>query len=170
MFQEAATEAKILKPNSMVVKMHPVHDTPHIAMIVQAILVTVMCFSSFLSDSLEGAYWILSAMTTVCYFIPYLLLFSAYIVLRKTRMDVHRAFKIPGNIAPYVIAMMGLVSILFAIAILFIPPDGIAPGNFWLDKAQIFGGAIVAIIFALVLYAVVKSVITLKYKNNLKCN
>ncbi|KJG57258.1 amino acid transporter [Photobacterium kishitanii] len=153
MFQEAATEAKILKPNSMVVKMHPVHDTPHIAMIVQAILVTVMCFSSFLSDSLEGAYWILSAMTTVCYFIPYLLLFSAYIVLRKTRMDVHRAFKIPGNIAPYVIAMMGLVSILFAIAILFIPPDGIAPGNFWLDKAQIFGGAIVAIIFALVLYS-----------------
>ena len=53
---------------------------------------------------------------------------------------------------PYVISGMGLTSILFAIAILFIPPEGIAMGNFWLDTAQIFGGAVVAIVFSIVLY------------------
>ena len=152
MFQEAATEAKILAPDSIAVRIHPVHDTPYMAMVIQAILVTIMCFSSFLSESLEGAYWILSAMTTVCYFIPYLLMFSAYMVLRKTRMDVHRSFVIPGKVLPYVISGMGLASIIFAIAILFIPPEGIEMGNFWLDTAQIFGGAVIAIIFSIVLY------------------
>lgn len=152
MFREAATEAKILSPDSLAVKMHPTYDTPYMAMIFQAILVTLMCFSSFLSESLEGAYWILSAMTTVSYFVPYLLMFSAYMVLRKTRMDVHRSFQIPGKILPYVISGMGLTSILFAIAILFIPPDGIEMGNFWLDTAQIFGGALFAIVFAIALY------------------
>lgn len=152
MFQEAATKANILAPNSIAVKMHATYDTPYIAMIIQAILVTIMCFSLFLSKSLEGAYWILSAMTTVCYFIPYFLMFSAYMILRRTRMDVPRAFKIPGKILPYVISGMGLASVIFAIVILFIPPEGIEMGNFWTDVGQIFGGAAIAIVFSVVLY------------------
>lgn len=112
-----------------------------------------MCFSTFLSESLEGAYWILSAMTTVCYFVPYILMFSAFMILRHTQPDVHRSFKIPGKIFPYVISGMGLVSVLFAVGILFIPPQGINMGSFWVDTAQIFGGVLVAIIFASVLYS-----------------
>lgn len=153
MFQEAASDAKILASDSIITKKHPKYDTPHIALYAQAILVTIMCFSTFLSESLEGAYWILSAMTTVCYFVPYILMFSAFMVLRQTQPNVKRTFKIPGKILPYVISSMGLASTLFAVAILFIPPAGIEMGSFWVDTAQIFGGALVAIIFANVLYS-----------------
>lgn len=153
MFAEAAKEAKILKPDSIVSKQHPEHGTPYMALYIQAILVTIMCFSTFLSKSLEGAYWILSAMTTVCYFIPYILMFSAFMVLRVKQPDVHRSFKIPGKVLPYVISGMGLASTLFAVVILFLPPAGIEMNSFWSNTIQIFGGAAIAILVANYLYS-----------------
>lgn len=153
MFQESARQANILSPDSIVTRVHKKYKTPYFALYIQAILVTIMCFSAFLSKSLEGAYWVLSAMTTVCYFIPYILMFSAYMILRRTKPDVHRTFSIPGKILPYVISGMGLSATVFAVAILFIPPSGIEMGTFWIDTSQIFGGAIVAIILANVLYS-----------------
>lgn len=59
-------------------KLHPVRKTPVFALIVQAIIVTILYFSNFISPRVAVAYWMLTELTTITYFIPYLVIFSAF--------------------------------------------------------------------------------------------
>ncbi len=43
---------------------------PPLPLTVQVIIVTVLCFSTFISPSVAAAYWMLTALTTITYFIP----------------------------------------------------------------------------------------------------
>lgn len=146
MLQEASREDNLL--GARVASLHPKYDTPAFALIVQAILVTVFCFSTFISPSVEAAYWMLTALTTLCYFVPYLFMFSAYIQLRRTRPDVPRAFRIPGTVLPWVLPLLGFCSIAFAIALCFVPPSGINMGGYVAYAGKLVGGVCLAIFAA----------------------
>lgn len=69
MLQEASREDNLL--GDKIAQLHPVWKTPAFALMVQAIIVTVLCFSTFISPSVAAAYWMLTALTTITYFIPY---------------------------------------------------------------------------------------------------
>ena len=85
MLQEASREDNLL--GDKIAQLHPVWKTPAFALMVQAIIVTVLCFSTFISPSVAAAYWMLTALTTITYFIPYLVMFPAFWCLRKTQPD-----------------------------------------------------------------------------------
>lgn len=80
MLQEASREDKILGEN--VAKLHPKYGTPAFALIIQAVIVSILCLSTFISPSVAAAYWMLTALTTICYFIPYLVMFPSFIRLQ----------------------------------------------------------------------------------------
>lgn len=156
MLQEASREDKILGEG--ISQLHPKYQTPHKALIYQAVIVCVLCLSTFLSESIAEAYWFLTALTTICYFIPYLIMFPAFIYLRKIKPDVHRAFKIPGKILPIIFPILGFLSIAFAVFLIFIPPaelssaDATFMDKFWYFFKIFLGGAI-AVGTALITYS-----------------
>lgn len=143
MLQEASREDKIL--GDKISRLHPTYGTPAFALMVQAVIVSVLCLSTFISPSVAAAYWMLTALTTICYFIPYLIMFPSYLRLRKTQPDVPRSFKIPGKVLPIVLPLLGWFSILFAVVLVFIPPAELDMGGYGFYLAKLFGGAVLAI-------------------------
>ncbi len=90
----------------------------------------------------------LTALTTITYFIPYLVMFPAFWCLRKTQPDTPRSFKIPGTILPALLPALGFISIAFAVALLFIPPSQIDMGGYFQYAGKIIGGALLAVLVA----------------------
>lgn len=150
MLNVANSEHNVL--GSKIGELHPKYNTPAFALTVQAILVSIFCLSTFVSPSMEAAYWTLTALNTLCYFIPYLMMFAAFIVLRKKFPDKERSFKIPGKILPTLCAAMCFISISFAIILLFVPPDQIDLGNLLVYELQIGGGGFIFWIVGDILY------------------
>lgn len=150
MLQEASREDNLL--GERIGKLHPRYQTPAFALIIQAIIVTAFCFSTFISPSVAAAYWMLTALTTVTYFIPYLVMFLAFYRLRITHRDTPRSFKIPGKIMPVILPALGFISIAFAVFLLFIPPSQIDMGGYFQYAGKIIGGAILAVIVAEIIY------------------
>ncbi|EBA2367268.1 amino acid permease, partial [Salmonella enterica] len=150
MLQEASREDNLL--GDRIGKLHPVWKTPAFALTVQAIIVTVLCFSTFISPSVAAAYWMLTALTTITYFIPYLVMFPAFWRLRKTQPDTPRSFKIPGKVLPAILPALGFLSIAFAVALLFIPPSQIDMGGYFQYAGKIIGGAVLAVVVAEYIY------------------
>ena len=150
MLQEASREDNLL--GERISKLHPKYQTPAFALVMQAIIVTVLCFSTFISPSVAAAYWMLTALTTITYFIPYLLMFPAFYRLRITQPDTPRSFKIPGRILPVILPALGFISIAFAVFLLFIPPSQIDMGSYIQYAGKIVGGALLAIVVAEVIY------------------
>lgn len=150
MLQEASREDNLL--GERISRLHPRYQTPAFALVMQAIIVTILCFSTFVSPSVAAAYWMLTALTTVTYFIPYLLMFPAFCRLRITQPDVPRSFKIPGKVLPVLLPVLGFLSIAFAVFLLFIPPSQIDMGGYFQYAGKIIGGAVLAVIVAEVIY------------------
>lgn len=95
---------------------------PQNAMIVQAFLITLIVILTSFLPSVETIYEVLILMTTITYFIPYILLFAAFMKLRKSFPDTPRPYKIPGgNIVAWLITAVGLFSVTLAIVLPFVP-------------------------------------------------
>ena len=122
-------------------ELHPKYGTPVFAMIGMWFWFSIFCLSTFISPSMEAAYWTLT-INTLCYFIPYLMMFSAFFVLRKKFPDVKRTFTIPGKVLPKLLPTLGFFSILFAVLLLFVPPAEVDMGNIFIYELQIGGGGL----------------------------
>ena len=143
MLQEASREDNLL--GDKISSLDPKYNTPVYAIKIEALVVTVLCFSTFISPSVAAAYWTLTALTTIDYFIPYLFMFAAYVVLRKKKPDVYRAFKIPGILLPVLMPLLGFLSIAFAVFLVFIPPAQVDLGNYGIYLGQMLGGIVLAL-------------------------
>ncbi|MGL4195702.1 MAG: APC family permease [Edwardsiella piscicida] len=150
MLQEASREDNLL--GERIGRLHPKYQTPAFALVWQAIIVTVLCFSTFVSPSVAAAYWMLTALTTITYFIPYLVMFPAFYRLRITQPDTPRSFRIPGRVLPIVLPALGFISIAFAVCLLFIPPSQIDMGGYMQYAGKIIGGAVLAVVGAELIY------------------
>ncbi|SFM97678.1 Amino acid transporter [Izhakiella capsodis] len=150
MLQEASREDNLL--GERIGRLHPKYQTPAFALIMQAVIVTLLCFSTFISTSVAAAYWMLTALTTITYFIPYMVMFPAFCRLRISQPDTPRSFKIPGKILPVLLPIMGFISVTFAVFLLFIPPSQINMGGYLQYAGKIIGGALLAFIVAEVIY------------------
>lgn len=150
MLQEASREDNLL--GERIGRLHEKYQTPVFALMMQAIIVTIFCFSTFISPSVAAAYWMLTVLTTITYFIPYLVMFPAFYRLRITQPDIVRSFRIPGKILPVLLPLLGFLSIAFAVFLLFIPPSQIDMGGYLQYMGKIIGGAITAIGLAELIY------------------
>jgi len=103
---------------------------PVIMLVGQAIIVTVLSTLFLFMPSVNGSYWLLTALAAQLYMLMYLLMFLAALVLRLKFPEHPREFRIPGGVAGLgVVCGIGLVGVLTTLCVSFIPPSGINVGS-----------------------------------------
>jgi amino acid transporter len=103
---------------------------PVVLLIGQAVIVTLLAGLFLFMPSVNGSYWLLTAMAAQLYMLMYLLMFVAAIRLRFTAPKQPRPFRIPGGIlGMLLIAGLGLFGVITTFVVSFIPPPGINVGG-----------------------------------------
>ena len=129
------------------------HGAPKLLLILQACLVTVLTLVFLLVPSVNGAVWLLTALTAILYMIMYILLFMTGIKLRKTAATRHRPFKIPGgNLGMWIVASTGTLAATLTIIVSFIPVPGMQIGSIMHYELLICTGVIGLLIPPFILY------------------
>jgi glutamate:GABA antiporter len=100
------------------------NGSPTQILVVQGFIGSAIAVAMVLIPSMNTAYWILSALTTLLICVEYIPMFAAAIYLRKSQPDTPRAYKVPGgNGGMYVVAGVGLASIVFTFLVGMLPPS-----------------------------------------------
>ncbi len=106
------------------------HGAPIVMLISQAIIVTLLSALFLFMPSVNGSYWLLTALAAQLYMLMYFLMFITAIVLRIRQPMQHREFCIPGGIYGIVlVSLIGLVGVIVTFAVSFMPPEGINVGS-----------------------------------------
>lgn len=108
-------------------------QAPSRLLIYQAVIVSVIALIFLLMPSVNGSYWLLTALSAQLYMIMYVIMFAAAIRLRFKRTVKRRpGFMIPGGVwGMVVVAGLGILGSLLTLGIGFIPPDNINIGAHW---------------------------------------
>ncbi|MDF1678777.1 MAG: APC family permease [Legionellaceae bacterium] len=124
---------------------------PVVLLIGQAILVTLLSTLFLFMPSVNGSYWLLTALAAQLYMLMYLLMFVAAIVLRIKAPNQPRAFRVPGGMTGLLcVAGLGLIGVLTTLGVSFMPPDGIDVGGIARYETTLVIGLIVMTIPPLV--------------------
>lgn len=103
---------------------------PTVLLIGQAIFVTLLSTLFLLMPSVNGSYWLLTALAAQLYMLMYLLMFLAGIMLRIKAPQQKRPFQIPGGMFGFlVVSGLGLIGVLTTLGVSFMPPEGINVGS-----------------------------------------
>jgi amino acid transporter len=133
-------------------RVHPRWRTPYVAILTQAVLATVFLLVSVLGKgtTVEKAYLIVLDTMLLIYFIPYIYLFVAYLVIRL-REPVPAQGAVPrSRAAAAVTGLAGLGLTLFAMVLATIPPSGTADPS--LFRVKVIGGAGFFVVLGLLIY------------------
>ncbi len=113
-------------------RLHPRYRTPHVALVVQGLAATLLFLASvFVSlgggeTTVQESYDIMINLTILVYFVPYLYLFAAWIVLRRaepaTQPDQENVTMPGGAAGMWLTAGCGFLATLIAIGLVFVPP------------------------------------------------
>ncbi len=124
---------------------------PVVLLVGQAILVTLLSTLFLFMPSVNGSYWLLTALAAQLYMLMYLLMFIAAIVLRIKAPNQPRAFSVPGGMSGLLsVAGLGLIGVLTTLGVSFMPPDGIDVGGIARYETTLVIGLIVMTIPPLV--------------------
>lgn len=127
------------------------NDAPVVLLIGQAILVTLLSTLFLFMPSVNGSYWLLTALAAQLYMLMYLLMFLAAIMLRIKAPHQARPFRVPGGMPGLLfVAGLGLVGVLTTLGVSFMPPDGIEVGSIMRYETTLVIGLIVMTIPPLV--------------------
>ncbi|MFT4058681.1 MAG: APC family permease [Legionella sp.] len=103
---------------------------PVVMLFAQASIVTVLSGLFLFMPSVNGSYWLLTALAAQLYMLMYFIMFIAAIKLRFSEPNHPRTFKIPGGLLGMCfIAGVGIVGVIATLAVSFIPPEGIDVGS-----------------------------------------
>lgn len=106
------------------------HGAPRVMLIAQALIVTVLSTLFLFMPSVNGSYWLLTALAAQLYMLMYLLMFIAAIKLRLSQPDQPRLFKIPGGLPGLLaVCLVGMIGVVTTLMVSFMPPEGINVGS-----------------------------------------
>jgi len=138
-------------------RVHPRWHTPYVAILVQASLATVFLLVSILGkgSTVEHAYLILLDTQLLVYFIPYLYLFSSFILHRMRDQSARQApdaiVRAPGGaVGTWLIGGCGFVITAFAMIVAAIPPSDTPSKALFMLK--VVGGAGVFLLVGGIVY------------------
>ena len=121
---------------------------------VQAVFVTLLAFVLVVLPSVESAYQVMSQMATVIYLILVLMIYFAFIRLRRTQPLKRRGYRVPGGkFGEIVVCGVGILGALVAMILSFIPPSQINTGSPVVYVLIILIGALVFFSVPLIVYA-----------------
>jgi glutamate:GABA antiporter len=103
---------------------------PTVLLIGQAILVTILSTLFLFMPSVNGSYWLLTALAAQLYMLMYLMMFLAAIKLRLKAPNQPRPFCIPGGMpGMLLVSGLGLLGVMTTLVVSFMPPEGIDVGG-----------------------------------------
>ena len=103
---------------------------PVTMLIGQAVIVTILSSLFLFMPSVNGSYWLLTALAAQLYMLMYLLMFLAAIKVRIKAPHHPRAFRIPGGLLGMLaVAGIGMIGVLTTLVVSFMPPHGIDVGS-----------------------------------------
>jgi amino acid transporter len=104
-------------------ELHPRWGTPYVALLVQAGIAALFIFLGQAGTSVHGAYDALVSMGIIAYFIPFLFMFAAMIVLQHEPAGPE-VMRVPGGKAVAIaLASLGFLVTAVSIVLACIPPD-----------------------------------------------
>jgi hypothetical protein len=124
--------------------LHPRWRTPYVALLVQAAIAGVFVLLGQAGTSVRGAYDALVSMGIIAYFIPFLYMFAAMIVLQREPAGP-TVMRVPGG-RPVAIALASIGFVVTAISIVLacVPPDEEPNKMFAVVKVVGLSGILVA--------------------------
>jgi len=104
-------------------RLHPRWRTPYVALLVQAAIAALFIFLGQAGTSVRGAYDALVSMGIIAYFIPFLFMFAALIVLQREPAGPE-VIRVPGGPAVAIgLASVGFIVTAISIVLACVPPD-----------------------------------------------
>ena len=95
---------------------------PKNVMLLQAVIVSVICLLGMLIN-LNAVFYVLTIISAQIYLVMYSLMFVSVIVLRFTKPNIERSFRIPGGkLGLWIVAGTGLIASVLGICFMFVPP------------------------------------------------
>ena len=121
-------------------RVHPRWKTPYVAILTQAVLATIFLLLSVLGrgTTVEKAYLVLLDTMLLVYFVPYLYLFVAYLIVRLREPSTAAESWWKGKGAGTLVGSAGLLLTLLAMTVATVPPSDTDP---WLFRLKVIGGA-----------------------------
>jgi amino acid transporter len=103
--------------------LHPRFKTPHLAFVAMGFVSTgILVGGALLSNSQSNIFWMTFRVTALCLLLCYLMVFPAFLVLRKRRPDQPRPYRLPGGpLAAGVAAWVCTLYIFGACVLFFVP-------------------------------------------------
>ncbi|RUL78888.1 APC family permease [Dyella choica] len=133
-------------------RLHPRYDTPHVALITQGVLTSLILMAALSGSTIHEAYIILIDMTAIMSLLPLLYIMLAFPVLRRRAAGFDKGTKRApvGMIGCWVIGLTGFAVTSLAIATSTIPPEGDDHPQLFLLK--VMGGSVLLIGIGLAFY------------------
>jgi len=121
-------------------------------LIAQAIIVSMICLAFLLMPSVNGSYWLLTALSTQLYMMMYVIMFAAAICLKYKITPKAAAFTIPGGKkGMWIACILGIIGSMITLYVGFIPPEGINVGGF-LHYEILFSSGLIGMILPIVFF------------------
>jgi glutamate:GABA antiporter len=104
-------------------RLHPRFRTPHIAFVAMGIVSTALLVGgALLSESQSNIFWMTFRLTALCLLLCYLLVFPAFLVLRKRRPEQPRPYRLPGGHGTATLAAWVCTLYIAGACVLFFAP------------------------------------------------
>lgn len=126
-------------------RLHPRFKTPAFAFVAMGCVSTLLLVGgASLSSNQSNIFWMTFRMTALCLLLCYLLVFPAFLVLRKRRPDQPRPYVVPGGRFGAVLAASVCTLYIFGACVLFFVPSPTSQAP--LKEGLILGGLTLATI------------------------
>lgn len=92
--------------------------------------VTILTLILLVLPTVESAYQIMSQMATIIYLIMVIMIYAAFLRLRRTQPGKTRGFRIPfGKVGKWVVCVVGIAGATAALLLSYLPPTQINTGS-----------------------------------------
>ena len=112
-------------------RLHPRFQTPHVAFLVMGAISTVLLVgNAALASRADNVFWLIFKLSGICFLVSYLMVFPAFIVLRRKRPDQPRPYRMPGGpVAAWSGAIVCWLFVLGACLLFFKPAPDVEPAR-----------------------------------------
>lgn len=122
-------------------------------LLMQGVVVTLICGSMLLMPTVNGAYWLLTDLSTQLYLFMYVLMFFAALAFSSKQQFADNLYSLSrGRNGLRIISVLGLVGCLLSIIVGFIPPTQIVGSGVLHFELLFCGGLVIMTIPVLLLW------------------